>query len=138
MRIVLFFLATLIAAAPATGDTLVRADAEQMADVIRDVGFKAVITTDSDGDPMIKSSSQGADWSILFYGCTGGQTCTSVQFSAAFDLTDPMSGTPINDWNRDRRYGKAYLDAEGDPYLEMDVDLTHGVSVATFANTVQT
>ncbi|MEY2558193.1 MAG: hypothetical protein QOE34_1618 [Verrucomicrobiota bacterium] len=35
----------------------------------------------------------------------------------------------INDWNRDKRYARAYMDKEGDPCLELDLDLEGGSSM---------
>jgi len=34
----------------------------------------------------------------------------------------------INSWNRDKRFGKAYLDSDGDAVVEMDLNLEHGIS----------
>ena len=34
----------------------------------------------------------------------------------------------MNAWNRDRRFGKAYIDADGDIAIEMDVNLWGGVT----------
>jgi hypothetical protein len=34
----------------------------------------------------------------------------------------------INTWNRTKRFGKAFLDKDGDPALEMTVNLDYGVS----------
>ncbi len=42
----------------------------------------------------------------------------------------------INAWNRDKRFGKAYLDDDGDPALEMNVNLRYGVSRKNFDDTV--
>ena len=35
----------------------------------------------------------------------------------------------INEWNRDKRYTRAYIDKEGDPVLEADLDLEGGSSM---------
>ena len=32
----------------------------------------------------------------------------------------------MNDWNRDNRWARAYVDKVNDPWLEYDVDLTPG------------
>lgn len=34
----------------------------------------------------------------------------------------------MNEWNKTKRFGRAYLDAEGDPVVELDYDLEGGVS----------
>ncbi|MEI9850087.1 MAG: YbjN domain-containing protein [Sphingomonas sp.] len=55
-------------------------------------------------------------------------------------FTDPVVSTDrINEWNRDHRYGRAYIDKEGDPVVEMDVDLDKGgISRALFDDYVAT
>jgi hypothetical protein len=68
---------------------------------------------------------------VQFFGCDGIKDCQSVQFWSAFDLTKGIDLERINDWNRDKRYGKAYLDGEMDPFLEMDVNMTGGLPPAT-------
>jgi hypothetical protein len=49
-----------------------------------------------------------------------------VQFHSGYDLTRSPSLELINEWNRAQRFGRAYLDTENDPILEMDVDLDDG------------
>ncbi len=40
----------------------------------------------------------------------------------------------INDWNREHRFSKAYLDNDGDAALESDLDFDGGVTGATIGN----
>lgn len=50
----------------------------------------------------------------------------------------PTAWEKINAFNRDFRFGRAYLDTEGDPCLEIDLDLTGGVTsdrIKTFLKT---
>jgi hypothetical protein len=35
----------------------------------------------------------------------------------------------VNDWNKSKRYSRCYLDDDGDPVLELDLDLEGGVTV---------
>jgi Putative bacterial sensory transduction regulator len=51
----------------------------------------------------------------------------------------------VNTWNKEKSYTKAYLDNDGDPVIEMDLELTGGVTeerikdgVATFSNAMAT
>ncbi len=39
-----------------------------------------------------------------------------------------VSLTRINEWNRDKRFSKAYVDKDGDPCIESDIDLTGGLT----------
>ncbi len=101
------------------------------------MGYRAELTTDDQGDPKIKSSASGSNFSIFFYGCNDGSDCTSIQFSAGFDMDNGTTLTVANEWNAHKRYGQVYLDEENDPFLEMDVNLDGGgVSEETFRDTV--
>ena len=58
------------------------ANPDQVAKILRDEGYAAKLDSDVDGDPLIRSSSQGLKWNIYFYGCTKGRNCNAVQFSS--------------------------------------------------------
>jgi tetratricopeptide (TPR) repeat protein len=61
--------------------------------------------------------------SQLFLGDDG----RSLQFHAAF--TDgQVTLAAVNEWNRTKRYSKSYLDDDGDPHLELDLDCSGGIS----------
>lgn len=101
-------------------------------------GYAARLTTDRVGDPMIESASSGTKFQIYFYNCTDHSACATVQFHSGYDLTTAPTLDRINEWNRTKRFGRAYLDKEGDPILEMDVDLDDGgVSRALFIDNIE-
>lgn len=54
--------------------------------------------------------------------------CESLQLYAGFSTDDPPSLERVNEWNRKKRFSRAYLDEEGDPVLEADLDLAGGVA----------
>ncbi|AFV77230.1 hypothetical protein Theos_2239 (plasmid) [Thermus oshimai JL-2] len=54
--------------------------------------------------------------------------CTSLMLTASFGMKEKPSLERINAWNRERRFSRAYLDEEGDPVLEADLDLEGGVA----------
>jgi hypothetical protein len=43
-------------------------------------------------------------------------------------MKKPPTLERINAWNREHRFSRAYLDADGDPVLEADLDLSGGVA----------
>jgi hypothetical protein len=53
----------------------------------------------------------------------------SVQFYTAF-AGGETSLMKVNEWNKTRRYSRSYIDDEGDPVLELDLDLVGGVTPA--------
>ncbi|MBZ4023632.1 YbjN domain-containing protein [Rhodobacter sp. TJ_12] len=115
-----------VALAALVGATPVQSQVVGDPDVIRSFmesyGLQVSRDTDNAGDPRLSSRIEGTNFKVYFYGCNKGR-CDSIQFSAGFDLRDPMSAWKINEWNRKKRFGKAYLDDEGDPYVEYDVNL---------------
>jgi hypothetical protein len=92
-------------------------------------GFKAELTKDKTGDPMIRSAAGGVNFTVLFYDCDKGR-CRALQFSSGFDLSDGLTLAKTNEWNKKYRYLKAYLDDENDPYVEYDVNLNAGRTMA--------
>lgn len=98
----------------------------EVAKWLRDAGYKAELTTDKTGDPMIKSAADGVNFNVNFYDCEAKSRCKAIQFSAGFDLKEPFDPAKVNEWNRGNRYLKAYLDDEGDPHVEYDVNVNAG------------
>lgn len=132
-------LAAAVAIAPlgVSAQALVDAsDADIIAALIQDEGYRALAGTDGVGDPMITSSANGYDFDVFFYGCTDGENCRDIQFSVTFDLEDGMSLTRAQDFNLEKRWAKVYLDEESDPRLEMDVNMYGGVSATNFNDTL--
>ncbi len=87
----------------------------------------ATLDTDSQGDPKIIGRVEGIKYGIYFYGCKDGKACTDIQFNAAWSGTQANLKL-LNEWNRTRRFGKAFLDKDGDPVLQLSVNLDHGVT----------
>lgn len=111
-------------------------DPDVVMTLLQDYGLKVTKDTDSVGDPLLSTRIEGTNFDIYFYSCDEGP-CQSIQFSAGFDLDQPMSAGKINEWNRDKRFGKAYLDDDGDPYIEYDINLDFdGVGAKNFDDTI--
>lgn len=112
--------------------------ADEVASALKAKGYRAEIQTGDDGDPVILSGAEGSNFRVFFYTCRKGPRCAAIQFMAAFDLEKGMSLGDINAWNRDKRFGRAYLDNEMDPFIEMDVDFEHGATSEAVANAIDT
>jgi hypothetical protein len=89
-------------------------------------GYAAKLGVDKVGDPMVTSGVGGTTFQIFFYNCTNHKECATVQFHSGYDLSTTLPLETINEWNRSERFGRAYLDKENDPILEMDLDLDDG------------
>lgn len=106
--------------------------AEQVASVLRDEGYKALIGTDDIGEPMIETALSGLKVFIYFYECEN-EKCTDIQFSVAWDFEDGVPIRKIAEWNETNRFGKAFLDEERDPVLDIDLQLAPGGTPALIA-----
>lgn len=127
--------ACIILGSPARADNVDATDPGKLASIIRDIGYKASVEPDNTGDPMIVSSAGGTDFHIYFFGCTDGAACRSLLFSIGYDLENGTTADVIEDWNETVLFGRAYLDEEADPWLEMPVNLFGGISRENFVDT---
>lgn len=106
---------------------------QDIADVMRSKGYPATLTTDRDGDPLIHSETIGIKFDVYFYECNAQKRCQSIQFYTNWAI-NTVNPTQIGEWNRTKRFGRAYLDRNQHPAVEMDVDLEHGATVPAIAN----
>ena len=98
---------------------------EEVASWLQNEGYKAEVTKSDDGTPEINSSSNGHDFHIYMYDCDQGR-CASLQFWEGFDTKGAFNAEKMNDWNMTKRWARAYVDKENDPWVEYDVDLAPG------------
>ena len=113
--------------------------AAEVVAALQDKGYRAELTTDSTGDPMIQSAAEGVNFRVYFYGCDGDPArCGAIQLVAAFDLEEGLALDRINLWNREHRFGRGYLDDDNDPWVEMDVDVELGFTTEALANNLDT
>jgi hypothetical protein len=92
---------------------------------MQNAGYKAALEKDSTGDPLIKSSSGGSNFSVFFFGCTKNVDCRTIQFFAGYSDRKPTL-SQMNDWNAKKRFARAYIADNGNARIEMDVDLDDG------------
>lgn len=127
-------LALLLAVSPATAQSVTATDPVGVLRAVQEAGYTATLTTDNLGDPKIDAANAETAFAIFFYGCVEGAACTNVQFSAGYDLATPTTASRMNDWNRENRFGRAFIDDEGDPFLRMDVVLRgRGMATGSFS-----
>jgi hypothetical protein len=123
---------------PAQAEQVRAQDPGSVVRAIEAAGHEATLTTDKVGDPMIKTSIAGTTFQVFFYNCTNHTECATVQFHSGYSLNNKPSLEHINEWNTSQRFGRAFLDKEGDPILEMDVDLDDGgLSVLLFQDNLE-
>lgn len=110
---------------PAIITTLSKA---QLYELMKAEGY--AVSIDEDGDLLWKIDG------LRTFMFSVGQG-DSLQFHTAFSDGDATL-EKINAWNRDIRYSRTYLDESGDPHLELDLDLTGGVTQARILDFIQT
>jgi hypothetical protein len=125
-------------AVPVQAQSVQAQDPESVVQALQEAGYAARLGTDKVGDPMITSGASGTTFQIFFYNCTNHTACATVQFHSGYDLQNPVGLDHLNEWNRAKRFGRAFLDKENDPALEMDVDLDDGgMSRALFIDNIE-
>ena len=115
-------LATL--ATPVAAEQVV-ADHQKLVALLQAKGYKAELIKGTDAD-YVRTADSGVPVTIFFFNCAKGKTgCTTIQFYTGF--TDVKATLErINDWNKSQRWARAYVDKDGDPVMEMDVDMDFG------------
>ena len=129
MRSILLKSTVLAAAAfavstPAQAELVSSRSPEAIAGIIRGMGMPAKIIAKAGENPYIESKYSGLTYLVFFMTCDdGGKNCKTIQFYMGYSDAKETSLEKLNAWNRDHRFARAYRDNEGDPVLEMDVDL---------------
>lgn len=88
---------------------------------------EATLEAQTDGSPRIAGRINGIGYQLFFMNCTDGTACEDLNFYAGFANLKPAVDS-INDWNRNKRFGNAYLDSDLDAVIEFDVNLEFGVT----------
>lgn len=92
---------------------------------------------DADDGPWIRAEMDDVVYTITFLNCTDGVHCTSLQLRAWWQSDGAHGLEQMNDWNRSRRFGTAYLDTNRNATVEFDVNLAGGITAANFDDTLQ-
>ncbi len=117
--------ASLLFAGGAQAQMVSAQNPQSVVGALQSAGYKAELTKDGTGDPLIRSSSGGSSFAIFFFGCTKNTDCRTVQFFAGYPDKKP-SFQSMNEWNAKKRFGRAYAADSGSARIEMDVDLDDG------------
>lgn len=116
--------ATLFAAAPAQAEMISPKNPASIVSIVESQGLPAKLVTKDGANPYIESSRNGLKFLVLFLNCDGDNTnCTTLQYYMGFSDAKGTTLDKLNQWNMGKRFARAYRDKEGDPVLEMDVDL---------------
>jgi hypothetical protein len=108
-------------------------DPDKILEIAKGYG-SAALEEDSSGDPKIIGKMDGIKYVIYFYGCSQNKDCESIQFDAVWTMPDKPTLDTINEWNSKKRFGKAFVDSDGDPRIEMDFPLSEEVPTSHVEN----
>ena len=113
----------LLLATPAHAELVNAANPETIKAIVESQGWPATIVVTEGDDPYIESNRAGLKFLVLFMNCDAGQRCKTLQYYMGFSDAKDVTLERLNQWNKEKRFARAYKDDAGDPVLEMDVDL---------------
>ncbi|OHD09060.1 YbjN domain-containing protein [Sphingopyxis sp. RIFCSPHIGHO2_12_FULL_65_19] len=113
----------LFSATPAHAELINATNPATIKAIVESQGWPATIVAKDGDDPYIESTRSGLKFLVLFMNCDEGQKCKTLQYYMGFSDAKDVSLERLNQWNKDKRFARAYKDDAGDPVLEMDVDL---------------
>lgn len=122
-----FGLTTGVAQAGPT-DLVTASDQQTILNIAKGYG-RADLEFWDDGEPKITGRLEGIRYAVYFYDCSDADKtkCKSITFVASWS-TKGVTKDYINEWNVSKRFGKAYLDSDGDPGIKLPVNLDFGVT----------
>ncbi len=94
-------------------------DAAQLVEIMQAMGYKAEVD-----DEDVSWQVEGRNALVLTY-----DNGHAIQFYVGI-AGAKTSLSDLNAWNRGKRYSRTYLDDDGDPCIELDLDLSGGVTRA--------
>jgi len=109
-------------------EVILGVNAEQMATIVQDMGYRAEVLTSNDGKKRIRTRIGGWNVTVSFYSCEGQENCKSIGLRTFFKNDANKGPSFTNDWNRDKRFAKAYIDSDNDLNIEYDILLRNGVT----------
>jgi hypothetical protein len=128
LHIVAAALALGLASSPIAQARDIQAEGVNFDDVaawLRDQGQEATITNDGAGHKIVSTAISGVKFGVYLFDCKDDR-CGSIQFAAGWPRSRGTDLARVNEWNRTRRWARAYLDKSNGIWVESDVDLTPG------------
>ncbi len=112
---------------------------KEFAALMAEFGYDVQLEKDDEGDPYLVSSKGDTSFVVIFYGCDKNpdalkRICGDVQFRSSYEAPEAASLPRMNSWNTDFRFGKAYVDVDGDPTIEMVLNMSGGVTASYVRN----
>ncbi|HEX8664577.1 MAG TPA: YbjN domain-containing protein [Beijerinckiaceae bacterium] len=133
VRLALVSLACLMASAAAHAQTtqqevILSVTPDEMAKILQDIGYRAEILKNDQGKRRIRTRIGGWNVTLNFYSCDDKENCKSIGVRSFFENEKKRSAQWANDWNREKRFTKVYIDKDNDVNIEYDFLFRDGVT----------
>jgi hypothetical protein len=113
-----------MAATPAQAELVGAGSPSTIQQIMESQGLSVERMSAKDSADYLESKHDGLKFLVLFMNCDDEKrNCKTLQFYMGFNDAKDTSLETINNWNKNKRFARAYRDDEGDPVLEMDLDL---------------
>lgn len=114
-----------------SGNNLNRVNTDVMGTILDNEGYSYTVDTDGAGDPKIdvEPGETGAkSIEVEYYNCSArGKNCEDFLMKATFKPSRGATLKLINNFNRENRWVRVYLDDDNSPVVEMDVNADGGL-----------
>lgn len=110
-------------------ETEVGVDEKSQADVYEFISVDLLMTImQEEGYSVNRENDQLISWKL--HGMNSAMILDEDGGAAQFYLAvkHDVGVMVVNQWNKEKRYGRSYIDNDGDPCLESDLDLDGGVT----------
>ena len=108
-----------------------------VAQALSQKGLPVRLGNDAFKEPLIESYLGKLRFYVYFYECDPARRCKNIQFRTGFATRGTLSLVKINDWSTRWRFGRLYLDPEGDAILDFDVDVRRGASLELLTTSIE-
>ena len=117
--------------APATG-FMNSVNTDIMGEILDEEGYAYTVDTDGAGDPkiVVEPGDLGAQSvEVEYYNCTGSssQNCEDFLMKAVFKPSKGATLKVLNNFNRENRWVRVYLDDDNTAVVEMDINADGGL-----------
>ena len=117
----------------------INASVDEIATLLRSKGNKVEIRGSGEERYVWVANPDAYTYSIDVFSCDPGQkNCKSIQFHSGFTAEKPVTADALHSYTRDHRFGRAFLDSEGQPAIQYDINMAEGgISEALLLDNVE-
>ncbi len=121
---------------PARAQRPTATSAKSSEQVVKSITVKQMFAIMRAEGYSVTLSQDNVEWKIDGYTCAMLVAPDAIQFYSGFKGGATLE--KVNEWNKKRRFSRTYLDDSGDPCLELDLEITGGVTRARIVDFLKT